>query len=44
MKSRHGDYGTLMEVFKQLEEKYHAAILEMQTMQVEYSGKIEADR
>ena len=33
-----------MDVYKQLEAKYHDAMLEMQTMQVEYSGKIEKDR
>ena len=44
LKQRHADYSMLMDVYKQLEAKYHDAMLEMQTMQVEYSGKIEKDR
>ena len=44
LKQRHADYSMLMDVYKQLEVKYHDAMLEMQTMQVEYSGKIEKDR
>lgn len=44
LKQRHGDYGMLMDAYKVLEARYHDAVLEMQTMQVEYSGKIEKDR
>lgn len=33
-----------MEVYKQMEAKYHEAVLEVQSLQVEQSSKIEKDR
>ena len=34
----------LMEVYKQMEAKYHEAVLEVQSLQVEQSTNIERDR
>lgn len=44
LKQRQADFAMLMDVYKQLEGKYHDAVLEVQTMQVECSGRIEQDR
>jgi len=44
LKSRQGDYAALMDVYRQLEMKFHDSMLDTQSMQVEHSGLIEKDR